>query len=327
MTETNLPSEHLELPPNWTFLERDRTGLKVVQIDPSQGFLAFTLPSVPEYGDNPSYKGEYGDYYFDAKGKPTDFRIHACNDTAIELQGDIPIAFKVHENQGSVSFNLRGTFQDRLDRFSVGTASEPTLGKLGGFMFDHQVSGRPIELTACVLGSLFTRQQKGKDGQDIESPLVFFEVKYEKGMQARPYRLEDWEYHILESTDFTLQEGNEPNKICFLDKQGKEIYQVEWKFEPGEDEDNIFYPTFVIKQTHISSGIVKTLKAPTVLNKGRVVKAVFELPPYQTEKIDDKVEVLQVPWKSLDQAVGVTLNYSYSLPKQETKEETSEEVA
>ena len=61
MSEIDSSPESPKIPENWNFPERDKTDLKLVQIDPDARFLAFTLP------DGRGHKSV--EYFFNTEGE------------------------------------------------------------------------------------------------------------------------------------------------------------------------------------------------------------------------------------------------------------------
>ena len=292
--ETNSSPENPKIPENWNFLGRNDPGLKIRQIDLDKSFLAFNLPDNPISRTLPHYKGEYRDYFFDQEGRRLDERVHGAFDTHINVVRDIKVSYSAHEWAGPNHINLDIVF------LKSETASPPAFELAGA----NYTSGR---LSSVSLGSCFT-SIAGEENY-LRSPMFII------GQYSREsLRSGNWEINFSEAlpanNSFAVSDIIDRQVVFNQDKEP--IFRVEWGIQKSGlegEKDNV--DLLSVSQTHIPTGIIKTLKAPLDLDVEKVSEAIFSRPPYPK----DQRGRLVVPWRNIDRIVGASLSYSYPPPK------------
>lgn len=157
--EINSSPENLQIPENWQFPERDNPRLKLIQNDPEERFLAFTVP------DGKGHKS--AEYFFDTEGNISRYLIvpgaNSLNNIDVGLRSDIKVIYNISRKIGS------GLHPLRLEDITVFLISskedmmDPELEEtLGNFYY------RSGELHDVEVDSIFA---EGKSY--IESPRFF----------------------------------------------------------------------------------------------------------------------------------------------------------
>lgn len=282
--------ENIEIPQHWNFLGRNNPCLKIRQIDIDKSFLGFDLPDNPISVTLASYKGEYGDIFFDEEGRELDKRVHGAFDTHINLVRDIKVSYSVHEWASPSHADLDIIF---LKSETAG----PSAFELGGVNYDSS------HLGAVHLGSQFIGMQ-GEEN-DLRSPLLIIGQYSQVSLRSG-----NWEINFSEglpvNNSFAMSHITERQVVFNQDREP--IFKVEWGIQKSgleEEKDRAYLLS--VSQTHIPTGIIKTLKAPLGLDIEKVLEAVFSRPPYRK---DDRGRLV-IPWRNIDRIVGAGLSYSY----------------
>ena len=315
--EINPTPENIEIPENWKFLEGDKQTLKVAQIDLGERFLAYTLPDDPKVNKK-LYKGEYRDYFFDSEGKRLQWRSHEGFDANIFLVGENFIHYNINElnarieklpDSKKISIYFREQEYDRYDRNQLLDLmrSDRLFTTRQGYIH-YDISGL---LDSIGLEELFTRDEKGND---ISSPDLGFFRDNENDFRLRFYKA----HHI--NKDFSYKKDTEKDNAVGIyilnpNQEEEKVFDVDWKIQRGESDEERTREYLVVSQIHIPTGIIKTIRAPLRLDMQKVEEAVYSKPPYSKERIGGK-ERLVVPWRNIDRIVGASLSYSYPPDKQ-----------
>ena len=306
--------ENIEIPENWDFRYRDTPGLKIDQIDLDQRFIAFYLPTDPH-----TNQPLYGDYFFDNEGKSLvnrhyykEGRMSELGSTSIDLVGDLEIDYWIDARPEN--FVDYGKHPIRRDiGISVDFREKNLNGKIGT-RFDEILGAVYYE------GQLFNGVHFGYNfapdpnrDKHLFVPSMDFDIKIGTSDTMRllldPKNRDNEALELWGKGFGGLQPQINQNGAVYLDKNGDKIFQVDWKIEEDELEPSRGRLA-VFSQTHIPSGIVKTLRALLRLNLGEVKDAVFSRPPYQKDERGNLI----VPWRNIDRIVGATLSYSYPPP-------------
>lgn len=227
--ENRLNPENLQIPADWNFPEKGKPGLKVVQIDLGQRFVAFDLPDNPVSAKLKNYKGEYYDYIFDPEGNPLETRKHSAFDRSIRLRGDIRIKYYMHEWAGpSTHADLDIVFsKSELGNF------EPPAFELG----DVNYSSGFLETVS--LGTVFTILDQE---HLLRSPLLIFRLVPGKSSNIdsfwpgglRASRLSPEAREILGAGEFILQEGRRENEAIVFSQKEEQVFKINWGIQEGE---------------------------------------------------------------------------------------------
>lgn len=300
MPEINQSSEGLKIPENWKFRERNVPGIEVDDIDLDQRFIAINLLDVQsrEYGDE-----KYADYFFDSEGKETLFR-------KIRVTGWVPpgdeekrdrnlfqreiflsraegiLFYDIRGNRRLIESN-RGLVNVHLDSpgedpFNVVSYEGQRLEYIESYAFAEDPGREDLEKRGYIKSRIFSI--KKVNGQLEFDPELELEEESPTGLQFQPQNI--------------------PNSAIYLDENGKETFRIDWKIN---DEGSL-----IVSQTHVPTGIIKTLSAPLRIDTKKVADAVFARSPYPR---DDKGRIV-VPWRNIDRIVGASISYSYPPQKQ-----------
>jgi len=291
MTDQELLHGCIEIPKHWDFPQRNVSGLEVIQIDTRQSFLAYRLPDDPTSVTRPNYKGEYGDIFFDQEGSRLDRRLHKSFDTDIELAREIHVSCWVHERDKLI----QPRNSDVTLVFS-GYRTDPPLSLLG--LADY----KNTHLASVGLGNRFL-DIENKENYSIGPWLTFEDYSQESFLSSANWEL-DFPGELPDSKFFVLHD-DAGTQAGIFNHDGKQIFRLEWGIEGS---------FFSVSQSHVLTGIVKTLRAPLEINADRVSEAIFSKPRYSK---DEKGRLI-VPWTNIDQIVGARLSYSY--PPQSPKQ-------
>ena len=296
MSEISQSSENLKIPENWKFPERDQPDLKPVQVESDSRFLAFTVP------DGRHQKSV--EYFFDNEGEISGYCI-------------TPLV-------GNISVGLTTDSRSVYDFHRYASLDAPKVIDVTVIFKNSELSDETLEDRIGYIGSLYGNVylvnvdsvflKQSEEEKEIKSPRFGLriengEVKFD-AMAPKAY-FEDRNEYIVEN--FVIRKKTEQTAEIF-DKGGKQIFGVEWRTEES-DKDEGGGQFLVINQTHIPTGIVKTLRSPLRFNLGKITESLSVGPPYNKEKKTGK-EVLVVPWRNIDRIVGASISYSYSPQKQ-----------
>jgi hypothetical protein len=314
MSEADSSPENIRIPEHWKFKERNDSGLKVRQIDLDQRFLAFDL----HYDPNISFNTlKYGDYFFDDEGNNQVRRIYfeeriGVNPVAlIDLVGDQEVEYIIKGRPEDFDYERTlprigiAVYFDETVMYEKERGIREFLGgvsfvgqRLDGIVFDRNFATDPSRRTLLWVPEMYLDISRGQS--DIENWGLDTKLKENEELRRLHGSLKDYD---------SLQPQKIQNGAVYLDKNGHKIFQVQWKIE--EDELEPSKGQFaVVSQSHIPSGLVKTLRAPLRLDMGKVKEAVFARPPYSK---DDRGRLV-VPWTEIGRTVGTNLSYSYPPP-------------
>lgn len=220
--------------------------------------------------------------------------------TYINLVGDIKVSYRLQDWGDPHSGNVNVWFLKE-------TSVPPTFFELGiGDDFsnyrDNQLGEANYagsKLLSVVLGRSFSIE--GAENY-LRSPLMII---------GQSSRNKDWEvknFSRLLNDDFFMPDKTITGRQAVIsNERGESIFRVECEMQKfGQEGGNA--DLLSVFQTHIPTGIIKTLKAPLALNAQRVSRAVFSTPPYPKEEMGRLV----VPWRNIHRLVGASLSYSYS---------------
>lgn len=281
--EINPQSEGLKIPANWKFPEREECGIKVVQIDINEKFLAVQRPKNIQDSNitHPLYGSE--ECFFNKDGEEVTFRSHMKRETYIGFrQGELPITYTLPI----------GSPERYSSSLHVGFNSGEAGGGLVGASYDRGM------LRFASLDQFFTT--KDLNGITIKSPrLIFGSYQIATPDEKRTFDLNK----ELSGNDFIVEIQGK-NEAAISSDQHKKLFTVAWGMQESEREK---IPILVVSQTHIPSGIVKTLRAPLKVDYDKVVGAALSKAPYPK----DERGRLIVPWANIDRIVGASLSYSY----------------
>jgi len=291
----NPQCEGLEIPDNWKFPERNQAGLKVKQIDVNQRFLAFDLP------DLGGHKGQYCDYFFNSDGEPTDSRHHHDVFTGVQLRKyDMQAHFGLQESVSNRRLMIVNVILSEPAVDGAGAFKRNGVLAFGNFglnYFNEHDGNNYLEV--LDLGENFGRD---KTGNMINGSKVVISKVPSKKLD----KFDSWASGF--DPDFTYRYVSDGQREGITyDRQRNRLSKLHWGVEDGK---------LVVSETHLPTGIIKTLRVPVVLPMDEVAKAVFARPPYA--KVKDRVsglETLEVPWREIDKIIGVSLSYSRPIPQ------------
>lgn len=269
LSENSPQGENIKIPQEWKFKERRTKGLRVVQIDEDERFLGVVLPSGQEHRD----------YFFDPKGDVIASRSISNFDTFIGMgTSDIETLFFIRMSPQEISLDMSITF---LPEKGEGRDNIASLGFEEG------------KLRRVKLGEIFGID---KDGNIIRSPSPFIAL----GKKREGLNSDDWQLSSVDSRFDETQMQDKSNDIVYEDIEGNKVFRLTWEAIDGK---------LVVTETHLLTGIIRTISAPLVLPMDEVRKAALARPPYQKVPVEGiggaRKEVLDVPWVSIDRIVGV----------------------
>lgn len=315
----NPQPEKVKIPGEWNFLERDTEGLKVSQIDLRQRFLAISLPNRQIHEWDSKYRGEYVDYFFDAKGEAIDYRKHSDFSTTIVLRkSDTGMRFWMNEE--------RGGLPEDYSTITVGlseTAPEVKTLEFSALDYDNYLTFLSIFAKNTFYRGLFTIDSsrifaKDRNGNEIKSLGAVMGL-IDVGGRGNNLEASDWSLKDYDKSRFLSDKQEKSNEVFFRNEKGEVVFRLNWEVEDGK---------LVISETYLPTQITKILCAPIIFPTGEVAKAVFSRSPYEKKRNRiSGLEHLEVPWREIDKILGVSLAYSSprSIP-QENQAETTEEA-
>jgi len=299
MSEIDSSPEIPKIPENWKFPERDQPDLKPVQIDNDARFLAFTVP------DGRGLKSV--EYFFNREGEAVGYyRIPFLSGAAgIAVTSDCKTQYVIPSMlSGTAPENIYVLFkkaESKLGTFATGD-------RLGA-VFYHQG-----ELSSIQVDPVFLERPEEEDS--IESPKYQLSIINSGVLLSLIDRQNDYFHGRRKFTmdNFVIDSETKKakDKVEVFEKNGKEVFEIKWEIREGDREEGR-KESLVVSQTHIPSGIIKTLRAPLMLDMQKVEEAVYSRPPYPKERIAGKDRLI-VPWRNIDRIVGASLSYSYLPP-------------
>lgn len=303
--ERPLSQEKLQVPESWQFPERDEPGLKLMQIDPEERFLALTVP------DGKGHKS--AEYFFDTEGNISRYlvpRANSLNNIDVGLTSDIKVIYNIEHGIRSSPHLLRPSDISVFLISSKEDIMDPDFGEKGMLGIFYYKDG---ELHAVVAESIFA---EGKSY--IESPRFFLRVSND-GTPWRPSF--GFNVHKPSEYDSSKREFDTGNfvlrwisrqKLDVIDKDKKQVFEIE--FGEESDREDHGRRSLFISQKHTPTGIIKILRAPLRIDLQKIGEILNSKPPYNKERMGAK-EHLVVPWRNIDRVVGASLSYSYPLQK------------
>lgn len=314
MSEIKQSFEGLKIPENWNFPERDKPGINIIHLDLDHNFLSFILPNNPSI--NPPlvhnwYRGEYRDYFFAPDGKKLHSLSHTGFETRIELVSDNFATYRINEGKSK---------RDSVDIFFSSSYSEDNNSylppnELGQIQY---LTGR---LQAVFLGKVFATDKE----EEIKSPFALVHnLRDVRGLGDGEWIFSQ-EHESFNSGFLSPRRVSEKENtvgIYILNSKQKEekVFEVEWKVQRGDREEEKSREYLVVSQTHIPTDIIKTFRAPLSLDMQTVEDAVYSSPPYPKERIAGK-DRLVVPWRNIDRIIRARLSYSYPPPQDTSKKQ------
>lgn len=199
--EVNSSSENPKIPEDWKFPERNKQGLKVLQIDFDGRFLAFEEPKkltqVPYL-----YSG--GEYFFSGDGQIAAFRSHGKVETSIAFNmGELRIMYTLPLGQTEPYDSLLGI------RFGI--------QEMGNARYDGGILG------LAHLGRLFI--EKDLNGIPIESPrLMFGNYEISNGDRKRRYDLSE----VSSGNNFAIEGISGKSEARIFNNRHEEVFRLAW---------------------------------------------------------------------------------------------------
>ena len=278
-----------QIPGHWNFFEKDflrkeNSEIQVVQIE--YDFLAIKGKlSEKEYFFNSEGDIVFGRSVRYSSKLPKFFG----SEIVIDNQGrEIPsgfIASDIQTDDSEIAFSFLEVEKDK-----------------DSYLPNALVHFKSGKLTAIALGENFII-----DRQDnvIKSPKVYVSFS------------EDREPVILivpnsSNDDFATVYEGKPGEMKVANAERELVYQINLK------------PTakgWTLKQVHIPTEIEKIFEVPLKLDLESIREAVLAKPLYDKtpSKLKGAPPVLDVPWRKIDELVGITLSYSYPDPRQKSE--------
>lgn len=301
MSEINQSSENLKIPENWNFPEKNEQGLKLIQIDPEERFLALTVP------DGKGHKSV--EYFFGAEGNVSGYLIvpsaNSPNNIDVGLTSDIKVIYNITRNTGS---GLHPLTPMEIYVFLISDKDhlmDPEFEEmLGDFYY------RSGELCGVMVDSTFAEEKS-----HIESPRFFLQaLNYNAswtspdfGFDVNSPRKYDSSKKEFDTGNFVLR-GVNRQKLDVVDKDKKQVFEIEFGRESDRGEHR--RQSLFISQKHTPTGIIKTLRAPLKIDLQKVAEILNSKLPHNKERVAGK-DRLVVPWRDIDRIVGARLSYSY----------------
>lgn len=293
MSEIDSSLEISKIPENWKFSGRGNPNIKVMQIDINERFLSYQRNVNLQEANvsNPLYG--YEEIFFSENGKEVASRSHQKIEMYIGFWGgELPITYVLPVGAP--------------EPYSSSLSVHFTGGSLGGSIYDRGI------LRLASLGRDFTTEDLS--GSDIRAPrLMFGSVQTTRPDEKRKY---DLNKEVSDSSDFIIKEDEDKeNEATIFSNGGEEVFKVARRIQEQEREEP---PCLVVSQTHILSGIEKTVRTPLNMDYEKVVEASHSKPPYRKVGLGRIIGGgrLEVPWRNIDRIVGASLSYSYPPPTQ-----------
>lgn len=204
--EINPKTENIKIPEHWQFEEKSK-ALPVLQIDPSDKYLALrrTYPEHPEITT-------ITDYFFDRDGLPLEARSYSDFSGGkysidIKKRGKIQVeySFSHHEPYAiSVSFfNPEETSMSMLHSIA---------NPMDGIFFATDGKSAIVRMARAWV------KNSNPPGIDFSN-------------EQNEFIKRDWNcYKIFDRGRFRLLDQAEPNKLVFVNKEGKKEYVVVWGY-------------------------------------------------------------------------------------------------
>lgn len=291
LRERNQQSEQAQIPNSWRVERKNKEELPVIQIDQTEGYLALSRISSGRGIQVTNIK----DYFFDSNGGiPFKARVLGKvrgGDSAsiIKERGNPLVEYVYYSKRDAIDVSFFGPKETSMSLFDN---REPknvlSFGK----------NGRVEEI----------RMMKPWIKNVPNSPDILFSNKKNEFIKNN----RDC-YKVFALGHFRILDQDQPNKLVFVNKEGKREYEIVWDkvMEKNIDGDEVLF--FVVTQSHIEGDEekgVKILKTPIQIDMKEVKSAVLSEPPYSR-----KNNRLVVPWRDIDRIVGASLSYRY--PPQE----------
>lgn len=300
--EKSPSQENLQIPENWQFPERGDPGLKLIQNDPEERFLALTVL------DGKGHKSV--EYFFDTEGNISGYLIvpkaNSLNNIDVGLTSDIKVIYTIEHGIRSSPHLLR---PNDISVFLISSKEDIMDSELEEMLGNfHYRSG---ELHAVEVDSIFA---EGKSY--IESPRFFLQndytprTRYPFGFYVHQPSEYDSSKREFDTGSFVLRRISR-QKLDVTDKDKEQVFEIEFGEESDREEHG--RRSLFISQKHTPTGIIKTLRAPLRVDLLKIAEILNSKPPYNKERVGEK-ERLVVPWRNIDRIVGASISYSYPPP-------------
>lgn len=289
------PGEQPVIPESWKFPEKGKISPKdIVQIDPESRFLAFKLSDRPKKM-NTSYDN-YCEYFFAKDGKPRAWRKrnNFGHEYILFAYDSYKVEYRTGEELPDTSLGVMFVEPEQLEGYDLSI-----------FATVYFPSNKNGEIERVTLTRNFSRD---KDGKAILGPVVHVTRGLNKGLDTYDFTANS-EY---DEDDLKSEKQTKPNEITFRDKATeKMVFAVSWKVSDG---------ILTISQTHLPTGLTKTLISPVAFDIKKLGDVVSSSAPYRKIRLAGQ-DVLDVPWVSIDRIVNCSLSVQ---PQVNTQEALSE---
>lgn len=293
--EVKPTSENIEIPENWQFAERKQSAVRrVIQVDRDEGYLALYIPPIG------NHMAESIDYFFSRAGLPlvrrklTNYSDGTTNSAEIEQSGELQVKYELFDSKDRSGLNLEFMKFDN-------TTNDPK-SAVNPYFWIIPPSGSVHFNDRGTVNVALENYRK-----TTEPNITFFNRQGE-------FIKKDWSsYRIGRLYGIKIMDQDQPNKLVFVNNQGKKEYVVVWDTVMEEDREGKKVPFFVVTQSHFDADNQETrkiLRSPISIDMEKVKSAVLSKAPYPK---DEKGRVV-VPWRNIDRIVGASLSYSYPPP-------------
>lgn len=281
-------TQESQIPENWQFSERKDSYnwpvTEIIQVDPENGFLALKQP----FGN----RTKDIEYFFNHQGgvyQSSLKRENLAPKPRIEIWIEDKEFGSRFKNWGSAGISV-ALFKSELVPLhrSSGKVEETPV-------FDHfaKVSFDAGKLVQVELTNLFAA-----DGdRRIISPLIEISPDEKGNFSVELKNPQKWK--IFKDRGAPLGEFD----TYARDEEGryKQDFKVKYSVTDGR---------LTVSQTHIATGITKTIEVPMTLDMRGVRDAFSSKAPYQEVQTADGKSHLGVPWRNIDKLVGAKLSFS-----------------
>lgn len=256
--ESRQPSENTAIPKHWKFPGRDNPGLKVIQFDLKEGFLAYTLP---DYFPRSRFYFS-SDIFFGSGGNPVNIRAKDSLSSSIHI-------FSGNRDVQNLC-SITGEAVDNISSkqiFMVSSLFEvnaPVPSDLSGVILNDTFRGGEYFWHGA---DYFEFKLATGEFLDLEQVTLFrFNQREKKIMEESPVitfypsssNLGKIKYDYFRHKNFTAKAKDQDNSLSFLNEEGELIYKLDWRIEhQGEDES-----VFLVQYKQVPTEITKTLQVP-----------------------------------------------------------------
>lgn len=301
-SEVNLQHEGVEVPKNWKFLERNKAGLMIKQLDLHRRLLAFDLPD----SNDVRYRSQYCDYIFNRDGSLADSRKHFANYTQIKLmEGDTQMNFSLTERNGRL--RLDNPVLSEFEKEGIGSM---ILARANFGLNPDDENDKNNYLSEVNLGNIFGRDEKGSVIESSNASII--NIAYLKPNSTsifEPNRYYTWMLSCDSGLETAIRESNRQAnffQVVLRDKKkGSNIFGLRY----GVGDDGVM----VIEEAHLPTQTTKILRIHTSLDMFRIGEVAYARPRYYQEATEEdearRAGKSLIKWKNINDEIGLRLAY------------------